>query len=208
MALDCRCDIAATFPELGNTWEGLGIISATLRTNKAINIVDCGTGSKIVLEGPTRGDVSITAYAPLPAGEVLDCPGNASTSFSWDERLECDGFTTHFIPKNNTAAYIEGSVSSQISLTPIYTYETFNASAASGPHTPFLYLDHTDGYDLSYTGDPITISPSDALSPKSIGFLNQILPAGSVLYLTSFNWSYTPPNIPNVSYSFLFNLSI
>jgi hypothetical protein len=63
---------------------------------------------------------------------------------------------------------------------------------------------HNDGYDFEYTGDPLTVGPADGQEEKEVSFLVDILPTNSRLYLNSFNWSYTPPNIPTVSYSFIF----
>jgi hypothetical protein len=202
MPVNCECHIAAAFPDVS----GYGIISATLRTNKAISIVATDCNPQIAITGAARGDLSITAYAPFHPSDDLKCPGNASISFGWDERLECDGFTTHFIPRTTNTAYMEGDVTEHINMVTVgNAYTTFNASAAGGPHTPYLYTDHYDGYNLEYTGSPITISVSDQKNPMTISFLSGILPTGSKLYLTSFNWSYTPPNIPTVSYSFLFS---
>jgi hypothetical protein len=167
--------------------------------------VETACGNQISLTGPSRGDLSMTAYAPLTVSDDASCPGSANSSFNWDERLECDGLTRHMIPRTGAAAYTEGNVTSYIGMTPIgTTYTSVNASAAGGPHSPYLYTDHQDGHTLTYGGPPLAITSIDGRYEKTIPFLTNILPAGSKLYLTSFTWSYTPPNIPNVSYSFLF----
>jgi len=197
----CVCHIAADFPISGD----LGIISVTLRTNRNITLVETNCGSQIALSGPSRGDLSMTAYAPLLGSDDTTCPGTANASFNWDERLECDGITRHFIPRTGAIANTEGNVTGYVRMTPIgSSYKSVNASAGGGPQTPYLYTDHQDGHSLIYSGPPLTIDSGDGRNPKSIPFLTNILPPGSKLYLTSFNWSYTPPNIPNVSYSFLF----
>jgi len=199
MPSNCECHIAAEFPILGN----LGIISANLRTNREVSVSDVG----IVLIGPTTGDLAITAYAPLTVS--LDCPGRAGVSYNWDRRIEClenGEIVVHFVPRGGGRSYREGDVDNTITMTQAgETYKTFSASAASGPTTPYLYLDHRDGYDFRYTGVPITISPDDGNSVKSVTIFNGILPAGSELYLQSFSWEYSPPNVPTVSYSFLFS---
>jgi hypothetical protein len=196
----CECNIVAEFPGVG----GLGIISASLRASTVINVTEGG----LVLEGPTTGDLSISAYAPL-FGESLSCQGRAGCSFQWEQRIDCDSvseaFVVHFIPRGRSKAYSEGDVTNKISFTTAgIEYETFNASASSGPHTPYLKLTHTDGYDFRYTGGPIAITADTGKDSTSVSFFNSILPAGSSLYLTSFNWEYNPPNVPTVNYSFLF----
>lgn len=200
MAEDCVCHVAASFPHLG----GYGIISATLRTGTDIVL----TEGELLLLGPTVGDLSITAYAPLPGGDLLDCPGRANISFNWEQRIECDEetgvFRVYLIPRGKARASTEGSVTSDISMIEDFEYLTFDASAASGPHSVYMHTTHRDGHEFYYYGDPIQVIPDDAYNNKLIPFLTPILPATSKLYLTSFSWSYTPPDVPTVSYSFLF----
>lgn len=196
---ECFCNIAAEFTSLA----GYGIISANLRTNTNVIVTEGG----LILFGPAFGDLSITAYAPL-GSQTLVCPGKAGVSFSWDQRYECDEYRSikvYFIPRGGEKAFTEGDVTSEISMLPIVEYPTFNASAASGPTTPFLQYEHVDGYQFRYNGAPIDIQLEDSKRPMEIGFLNPILPPGSNLYLTNFNWDYNPPNVPTVSYSFLFS---
>lgn len=194
---DCVCNVAGEFPILGN----LGIISATLRTNINVSVTEDG----LVLSGPTFGDLAITAYAPL-IGESLSCAGKAGASFQWEQRMDCDttGYLImRFIPKGNAKAFMQGSVTTRISMESIAEYENFSASAAGGPHTPYFMDEHYDGYNLTYTGNPIQISIDDQYKSKELSIFTGIFPAGVKLYLTNFSWEYTPPNIPNVSYSFL-----
>ena len=194
---DCFCDIAATFPVLG----GLGIISASLRSNTEIMLTEEG----IALYGQTLGDLSMTAYAVEP-GLALKCPGRAGISFEWDQRISCNTnkIEIYFIPRGKNKAYIEGDVSGNINLSnKINSYETFNASAGSGPTTPYFRTIHEDGWGFSYSGSPLSISDQNGLGETSIGFFG-FLPGGSKLYLTSFSWECTPPAVPTVSYSFIF----
>lgn len=210
MANNCECHIAAEFPILGS----MGVISASLRSGTDIAIIETACGTQIALAGATRGDFSMTAYAPLSPSETLKCPGNANVSFNWETKLSCENanMKLYVIPKGASRASIDGDNTNQISMSQIgNSYPTFNASASSGPHTPFLLSDHKDGYNFYYSGDPLSVSPNDGKYAKSIPFLQgslpggqQIFPTGSELYLTSFSWSYTPPNVPTVSYSFIF----
>lgn len=196
---ECSCNIVGVFPYLKNK----GIISASLRTNVEINIV----GDGIVLYGPTFGDLTITAYAPLN-NEVLPCPGKAGVTYTWDRRYSCDEtdgeIKIYMIPRGNAKAFIEGTVTDKINMVDIVSYKSFNASAVNGPSSVYFYDVHIDGYDFSYAGDPIKVDIDDAYKEKVVDFLSDILPKGSRLYLQSFNWEYTPPNVPQVNYSFLF----
>jgi len=194
---DCFCDIAATFPVLAE----LGIISASLRSNTEIMLTEEG----IALYGATLGDMSMTAYAVEP-GLALKCPGRAGISFQWDQRMSCDtgSVETYFIPKGKNRAYIEGDVGGNISLSnKINSYETFSASAGSGPTTPYFRTTHEDGWGFTYSGDPLYVSDQNGYSETSVSFFG-FLPGGSKLYLTSFSWECTPPAVPVVSYSFIF----
>jgi len=194
----CECNIAAMFPGVG----GYGIISATLRSNVDITITEGG----MVLYGPATGDLSITAYAPLAEGQ-LDCPAKAGMSCTWDRRTSCEtegSIVTYLIPKGPVRSYTEGVVTSDISVNSVVSYETFSASASNGPTTIYLMNLHSDGWGFAYTGSPIHISEEDTKDYKEIDIFNEILPDGSKLYLQSFSWEYTPPNIPQVNYSFLF----
>lgn len=198
----CECHIAAEFPILGN----MGIISASLRSGTDISIIETACGSQIALTGSTRGDLSITAYAPL-GSMTLNCPGNASVSFNWETRMSCKNgdIKLYVIPRGAARASVDGGVTDQISLSQIGdSYQTFNASASSGPQTPYIMSDHVDGYNFYYSGSPLSVSPDDGKKAKSVSFLQGILPSGSELYLTGFSWSYTPPNVPTVTYSFIF----
>ena len=198
MASNCECHIAASFPVFHNK----GIISATLRTNADVIV----TEDNIVLHGPTMGDFSMSGYAPLNTGEVLLCPGKAGVNFQWEQKTDCDdeGFKTYFIPRGKAKSYTEGTVTNSITMQSVAVYDSFSASAASGPHSMYLSSLHYDGYNFYYSGNPLYITPDDAYNSKSIPFISGIFPSGSKLYLTSFSWTYTPPNVPNVSYSFLF----
>ena len=196
----CECFIAGNlFPDLA----GLGIISVNLRVNTEVTL----TGNNIVLTGPTVGDLSVTAYAPL-SGETLSCPGRAGASFNWDRRNECDsggGIIVHFIPRGGVKAFREGAVTNKISITTINQSISVNASAASGPFTPVIYLNHYDGYNFSYTGVPISVSQIDSQQAKNLDIFDNIIEIPGTLYLQSFSWQYDPPNVPTVSYSFLFS---
>lgn len=200
MANVCVCNIVANFPYL----KDLGIVSASLRTNREVVVTSDG----LALYGPSFGDLSITAYGDYLDTKLLTCPARAGASYSWDRRYECDT-TSHiivyFIPHGRIKSYKEGEVNRNISLKPVSSHTSFSASASSGPTTVYLMQDHIDAYDFTYSGDPIPLEPDDAYNPKHVSFLDPLLPNGSSLYVQSFSWEYTPPQIPMISYSFLFS---
>lgn len=202
----CQCDIVANFPIVG---VNLGIISASLRSNA--NVVRIG--DSLIAYGPTYGDLSVTAYAPLDLGETLPCASTASVSFEWEQHVDCDTdageIIMRFIPRGREKSFQEGQVTTKIKMTYINKnpYTSFNASASSGPHTPYFMNYHYDGYDFIYTGTPIAVNSTNGTDPTTVSFLSEVLPKGSMLYLTNFSWTYTPPEVPTVSYSFLFSYS-
>jgi len=202
---DCSCFIVGNaFPELA----GLGIISINIRISTDINVVD-----GVVLTGATTGDLSISAYAPLGTGEDLDCPGKASVSYNWERRLVCEDpgiIVAHFIPRAGTKAYEEGETSSQIRMTRYAptTNIVLNASASSGPTAPIIYMRHYDGYDFYFDGSPIKINPSAGTNYMTLTVFEGIIEGiPSELYLQNFTWQYEPPNVPTVSYSFMFSIA-
>jgi len=200
MADQCVCNIVANFPYLS----GLGIVSANLRTNREIVVNSDG----LVLYGPSFGDLSITAYGDFADTKLLTCPAKAGASYTWDRRYECDttsNIIVYFIPRGRIRSYKEGEVNHNISLTPASSHVSFSASASSGPTAVFLKQDHIDAYDFTYSGDPIPLVPGNAYNAIEVDFLNSLLPTGSSLYLQNFSWDYTPPQIPMLSYSFLFS---
>jgi len=201
----CTCNIAAEFTELA----GYGIISANLNASTPVTLTSDG----VVMYGPATGNLSITAYAPL--NEHLDCPGRAGTSFGWTQKIDCDTaysvLKVYFIPNGISKAYMEGDVTSQITMMELparAAYMTLEASAASGPATPALKLSHIDGYTLLYSGSPIQLIPTSGTDKTVVRFMSDILPDGSELYMTNFTWTYDPPGIPRVNYSFLFKYGL
>jgi len=180
----CGCNIAGMFPGLA----GEGIISANLKSSTQIII----TSDNQILIGPTIGQLSITGYG----GGTYTCPGRAGVSYEWLQKYDCMSDTMHMIPRGGDRAYTEGEVG-DISITSLVSYTGFSASAASGPHSIYLSSSHTDGYNLSYSGDPIAVTGRST----SAGVVGSLI--NGKAYLTNFTWEQRPPNLPTASYSFL-----
>jgi hypothetical protein len=118
------------------------------------------------------------------------------------QRYDCENDIMHFIPRGGDRSYYEGEITSDISMTTAVGYDTFSASAASGPHTPYLKFPHFDGHNFNYSGRPISVTGRWT----GAGSVESLLPAGSEVYLTSFTWEQTPPSWPTASYSFIASL--
>ncbi len=191
MASECECNIAAMFPSVG----GHGIVSASLRSNTQIMI----TSDRKILIGATIAELAITGYG----GEdifAFTCPGQAGVSYEWVQKYDCLADKTYFVPRGGDKAFTEGAVTTDIKMMSAgIISKGFSASASSGPHTVYLSSSHEDGYDFSYTGRPIPVTGRNT----SAGIIGSLLPNGTA-YLTNFRWEQTPPNIPTVSYSFIF----
>jgi len=197
----CSCNVAAEFKEL----DGLGIISANFKASTNFTITQDG----LVMHGPAIGDLSLSAYAPLIG--TLTCPGRAGTSFGWTQKIDCDSLNgvlkVYFIPNGIAKSYMEGDVTNQIEMqtaSNVHDYKTFEANASSGPASPSLLLTHRDGHTMIYTGNPIQVDGDSGKGETVVPFMTTILPLGSTLYLNNFSWTYDPPDIPKISYSFLF----
>jgi len=189
MAGSCECNIAAMFPIIS----GRGIISANLRSNTQIMI----TSDKQILIGATIAELAITGYGEK---ETFTCPGQAGVSYEWIQKYDCSADKIYFVPRGGEKAFKEGAVATSITMMSAgVTSKGFSASASSGPHTVYLSSSQEVGYDFLYNGSPISVTGRDT----SAGSISDLLPNGTA-YLTNFRWEQTPPNIPTVSYSFIF----
>ena len=219
MVQTCECNVVGSFPYVG----GFGFTSITLRTNTPIMVT---SDTQMELIGATTGELSVSAYGSLN-GYPFSCPGKAGVSYDWMQRNNCLSGEVFYIPRGGTKSFIEGDVgvgvTSDISINGVVKYTSTQVSVSRGPADPYLVTDHTDGYDFIYLGGPIQIygrlinvitedgvfasmpiGSNGNYAYSNYGLLSKILPEGSELFLTSFSWDQTPPNVPNVSYSFSF----
>jgi hypothetical protein len=198
---DCACSIAGLFDiELD------GIISASMSAGTDIKL----TSDEVLLFGPTLGTVNIQAYPYERNPESssartlgVTCPTKIQAQINWVRRYDCDNNIYYFIPLRGGTASIEGDTPAGISFEqgPFVSYNSFNASAGSGPTTVILSSTHSDGFNLRYDGLPI---PFESGRPEPINILSTKLPEGVELYLQSFSMDITPPYQATVSYSFAF----
>ena len=178
-----------------------GIISANIDGGTTIEISDSG----LVLLGATINTLSISAYAFTPGGDWFlgaTCPSSATAQLQWVQKYDCFENTTHFIAKPGGKASITGGPINGVTLgcDPNIVTSSFSANAQNGPTTSYIVNDRRDGYNLRYTGNPISIYSG---SPRAYNI--NLGPGGYIrAYLQSFNISVTPPSPATASYSFVF----
>lgn len=155
--------------------------------------------------GAAVGQLTATAYGSA-TGE-LPCPGRAGVQYDWMQRYDCINDIVHFIPIGKDKAFMEGDVTSEISISNIVASNTMlSASASSGPHTIYMQATHHQGWGFSYTGVPLSVSDryTDHQSTYDIYLPDTI----DRLYIVSFNWQHTAPQPAIVQYSYAFSYSI
>jgi hypothetical protein len=197
--VSCECNIVGL---LSTSYQG--IFSASIDGSTVIEIAEDGT----VLFGQTVSNLSIGAYAFLPGGDKFlgaSCPASAQASIPWITREDCETGQVHFIPKAGGKASITNWVESgiqDISLEcdPDVVSKSFDANATGGPTSPYLFSDRKDGYNLVYTGNPISVETGrPQVYDISLGFVGTLR-----AHLQSFNLSVSPPDVARVQYSFVF----
>jgi hypothetical protein len=178
-----------------------GIISASINGGTSIEVSDEG----LVLLGTTLNTLSLTAYPFSPGGDWFlgaRCPSSAQAQIEWIQKYDCYNDKMYFIPKSGSKASISGGPLNDVRLgcDPNITSYDFNASAQSGPVTPYLKNYRKDGFNLIYTGGPIPITSA---SPRP--YTIHLGEFGTITaYLQSFSLTVQPPSPANVSYSFVF----
>ena len=174
------------------------IISVNVTGKTDVNVA-CGEP----LHGATTGSVSLTGYVSNKM--FVGCPSRAGVSIPWIRKYDCENNKVYFIFSGEGSSFIEGEADQFVTLNKELDreYTSINASASSGPHSIYMETTHKDGYGLTYNGGPISFT-TDATST--------IIPNFGVgegdMYLQSFNLEANPGNIPTVSYSFVFSMSV
>lgn len=192
----CSCNLVGL---LSTSYSG--IISASINGGTNVEVAEDG----LVLLGPTVNTLSISAYPFTPGGDWFlgaRCPSSAQAQIEWIQKYDCYNQITHFIAKSGGKASISGGPIDGLSLgcDPDVVTSSFDASASSGPTTPYISVQRRDGFNLIYTGRPIAIQSG---SPRPYNIT--LGTAGTIrAYLQSFSLTVTPPSPATVSYSFVF----
>jgi hypothetical protein len=176
-----------------------GVFSASLNGSTEVSVANDGT----VLVGRTINQLSIGAWAFVPGQDRFlgaQCNSSASAEIRWLQKYDCTTDTTYFIPLSGGKASITGGPINNVVLAcdPNIVSESFSASAQSGPATPYITGQRRDGFNLIYTGHPISI---DSAYPNSY----EILLGSNILtaYLQNFSLTVSPPQPSTVSYNFI-----
>lgn len=193
---NCECNLAGLL-----SINYSGIISANIDGGTSVEISDEG----LILLGATINNLSISAYAFSSGGDWflgVSCPSSAQAQLQWVQKYDCFNDQVHFIPKSNGKASITGGPIDGVTLEcdPNIVSESFSANASSGPSSPYITNERRDGFNLRYTGTPISIE-SGSPRPYTI----TLGPIGTITaYLQNFSLTVNPPQPATVNYSFVF----
>jgi len=190
----CECNIAGLL-----VVQYPGIYSASLNGSTEVSLANDGT----VLVGQTVNQLSISSWAYLPGGDRYlgaPCAASATAEIRWIQKYDCINQINYFIPMSGGRASIVGGPINNVyfGCDPNIESRSFNASAQSGPMTPYLTDIRRDGYNLVYTGHPIPIS-SASPNPYEITLGESVFTA----YLQNFSLTVSPPSPASVSYNFI-----
>lgn len=191
MAIEC-CLLVGNFERFNNLE---GLISVSINSSTESSLIE-----DTFIIGQTTGTLSISAYASRSMH--IGCPGRAGVQIPWVRKWDCDNDVSYFIPAGAGKSFVFGDVNDLASIDrPIGSYNIVNASASSGPAAIYTDAEQTDGYGLTYHGNPIPVLDSDGFTYEFSGLG---IDANSSFYLQSLNLECNPGNIPTVSYSFVF----
>ena len=168
------------------------IISVSSNCSTEIGVV-CGSDP---IEGPSTQTVSISAYGSTSIW--TGCPAKAGVSISYVRKYDCVNDIVYLIFAGQGQSFISGNISTVSLNSALATSCTsYSASSSSGPATIYMEATQTNGYGLSYTGDPISFDTANMDTTFSLGNL------GNDFYLQSFNFDAQPGQFPVVSYTFV-----
>jgi hypothetical protein len=179
-------------------------------------------GSEIYLFGPGKTTIQITAY-PFEGEDDytmgFECPISVSMNSGYRWVYDCR-FCSECITSGGGKAKRRGKWRSiemkkkQISITgePNALFDVGGCSlhlpklsVQAGPH-PAIYPQYSSQYSkLKYLGKPISFDSTDLSSPFTISVtMSQGCPgfSGIEANLTGFQFNFTPPQPPTVTYSF------
>lgn len=153
------------------------------------------------LEGPTIGNINITAYAD----SVLwrGCPGKAGVSIPYVRKYDCENDLLYFIWSGQGQSFMTSEASRYVSLVKTLgtTCTSYSASSTGGPTSLYMLSTQINGYGLSFNGNPISFTTSPNGTSMSLGSLA----GGNTCYLQSFSFDGQPGQLPTVSYSFVYS---
>ena len=169
------------------------IISVSTNCNTEVAVV-CGDEP---LEGTSIFTVNLSAYASTTLW--VGCPAKAGVSIPYVRKYDCVNDVVYLIFAGQGQSFKSGDVDSFISLnnTMETTSTSYSASSSSGPAAIYMQTTQTNGYGLSYSGDPISFNTADGETLVNLGNL------GNDFYLQSFNFDAQPGQLPVATYVFV-----
>jgi hypothetical protein len=183
---------------VGSLSLGIGGCITSISTNYSTEII-MSCGGEQPLEGPSVGTVNITAFADtIP---WIGCPSKAGLSVSYVRKYDCENDIVYFIPSGQGQSFISGDLRGYVSIKyPITSSKSMNANSSSGPTSIYMSTTQTNGYGLSYSGQPISIDTTPGMAPINLGgdF------GGSEMYLQNFSFDANPAQLPIVTYSYIY----
>ena len=155
------------------------------------------------VEGPTTGSISLTAYADEHIW--IGCPARAGVSIPYVRKYDCDNDIVYFIFSGKGQSYKVGDISS-ISLmqTLSTTCTALSASSTSGPTALYMQETQTNGYGMTYSGDPISFSTTPTGTEIALGGIFKDV----ICYLQNFSFQAQPGELPTVTYSLVYPISV
>ena len=186
---------------VGNLELGLSecIISVSTNCNTEI-IAACVDELK---EGASTLTVNLAGYA----SDIVwkNCPARAGVSISYVNKYDCENDIVHVIAVNKGQSFKVGPVE-ELGVELLDELPTtcvaLSASSSSGPTSLYTEATQTNGYGLSYSGQPFSFSTSSSASlVKNLGSK-----LGQNFYLNSFNIEAQPGQLATASYTFVKSL--
>jgi hypothetical protein len=189
---------------------------------KSDDCIPQGTGW-IYMYGPGKTTIQITAYPFDPPEDYtfgLPCATNLSVSVPWKQIYDCRVCSPCLMPDGTIGRKLgmwraipmrkrQITVTGDISNSPKFIVDGCPIPAPkfqiqANQHMVYLPQKAMQYNHLQYLGGPVAFDTENIKEPFTINIQTQEGCGGFTgdAYLTSFTYSYTPPQVPTVTYSF------
>lgn len=177
---------------VGNLQLDFGGCLISVNTSCSTEIMNvCGPDN--LLEGATIETVSIAAYASDTVH--IGCPAKAGVTINWIRKYDCEKNITYFIFSGEGESYVAGNLGGVAFVHFVANSYclALSASSSSGPAAVYMQTEQTNGYGLSYLGEPISFSTDKS---GTIMYFND-----NTYYLQNFSYDAQPGQLPVANYS-------
>jgi hypothetical protein len=155
-----------------------------------------------LLEGATTGSVNISAYGDTDVWYGEPC--KAGVSIPYVKKYDCTNGRdeVHLIFQGRGQSFYTGNADEYVSIFKEANIKStsLNASSSSGPASLYELQTQTNGYGLSYSGDPFDFSTDPNGTEISLGGIF----SGNTYYLQNFNLELQSGSLPIVTYSLVY----